>query len=69
MGVLGPDQLDIKLDFDDVRFRGGCLGLGTAGMIVMNEHTDMVAACATACGSTPTKAAASARPAAKAPAG
>ena len=44
MGVLGPDQLDIKLDFDDVRFRGGCLGLGTAGMIVMNEHTDMVAA-------------------------
>ena len=44
MGVLGPDQLDVKLDFDDVRFRGGCLGLGTAGMIVMNEHTDMVAA-------------------------
>ena len=44
MGVLGPNQLDIKLDFDDVRFRGGCLGLGTAGMIVMNEHTDMVQA-------------------------
>ncbi len=44
MGVLGPDQLDIKLDFDDVRFRGNCLGLGTAGMIVMNEHTDMVEA-------------------------
>ena len=44
MGVLGTHQLDIKLDFDDVRFRGGCLGLGTAGMIVMNEHTDMVAA-------------------------
>jgi NADH-quinone oxidoreductase subunit F len=44
MGVLGPNQLDIKLDFDDVRFRGGCLGLGTAGMIVMNEHTDMVRA-------------------------
>ena len=44
MGVLGPNQLDIKLDFDDVRFRGGCLGLGTAGMIVMNEHTDMVEA-------------------------
>jgi NADH-quinone oxidoreductase subunit F len=43
MGVLGKNQLDIKLDFDDVRFRGGCLGLGTAGMIVMNEHTDMVA--------------------------
>lgn len=44
MGVLSADQLDIKLDFDDVRFRGGCLGLGTAGMIVMNEHTDMVRA-------------------------
>lgn len=44
MGVLGPDQLDIRLDFDDVRFRGGCLGLGTAGMIVMNEHTNMVKA-------------------------
>lgn len=42
MGVLGTNQLDIKLDFDDVRFRGGCLGLGTAGMIIMNEHTDMV---------------------------
>ncbi len=44
MGVLGTNQLDIKLDFDDVRFHGGCLGLGTAGMIVMNEHTDMVRA-------------------------
>ena len=44
MGVLGPNELDIKLDFDDVRFRGGCLGLGTAGMIIMNEHTNMVEA-------------------------
>src|SRR5580658_1951367 len=44
MGVLGPNQLDIKLDFDDVRFRGGCLGLGTAGMIVMNDKTDIVRA-------------------------
>ena len=44
MGVLGPEQLDIRLDFDDVRFRGGCLGLGTAGMIVMNEHTNMIEA-------------------------
>src|SRR6202167_4839552 len=44
MGVLGPNELDIKLDFDDVRFRGNCLGLGTAGLIVMNEHTDMVRA-------------------------
>jgi NADH-quinone oxidoreductase subunit F len=44
MGVLGTNQLDVKLDFDDVRFRGGCLGLGTAGMIVMNDKTDMVKA-------------------------
>jgi NADH-quinone oxidoreductase subunit F len=44
MGVLGANELDIKLDFDDVRFRGGCLGLGTAGMIVMNDKTDMVLA-------------------------
>lgn len=44
MGVLGPNELEVKLDFDDVRFRGGCLGLGTAGMIVLNEHTNMVAA-------------------------
>ena len=44
MGVLGEDQLDVKLDFDDVRFRGNCLGLGTAGMIVMNDKTDMVRA-------------------------
>jgi len=42
MGVLGPHELDIRLDFDDVRIRGGCLGLGTAGMIVMNEHVNMV---------------------------
>ncbi|HRK32776.1 MAG TPA: SLBB domain-containing protein, partial [Tepidisphaeraceae bacterium] len=40
MGVLAQHQLDVKLDFDDVRFRGGCLGLGTAGLIVMNEHTN-----------------------------
>src|SRR5256714_10915096 len=39
MGVLGPDQLDIKLDFDDVRFRGGGLGLGTAGHIVLEQAT------------------------------
>jgi len=44
MGVLSANELDIRLDFDDVRFRGGCLGLGTAGLIVMNEHTDMVKA-------------------------
>jgi len=42
MGVLGRNQLDVRLDFDDVRLRGHCLGLGTAGMIVLNEHANMV---------------------------
>jgi NADH-quinone oxidoreductase subunit F len=42
MGVLGPDQLDAELDFD-VGKRYQCLGLGTAGVIVMDEDTDMVA--------------------------
>ena len=69
MGVLGPNQLDIKLDFDDVRFRGGCLGLGTAGMIVMNEHTDMVAALRNCVRFYAHESAASARRAARAPAG
>ena len=42
MGVLGPDQYDAELDFDIGRTYG-CLGLGTAGVIVMDEDTDMVA--------------------------
>ena len=42
MGVLGPNQLDIKLDFDDVRFRGGCLGLGTAGQRAMVDDEGVV---------------------------
>jgi NADH-quinone oxidoreductase subunit F len=41
MGVLGPDQYDAKLDFDVGR-NHNCLGLGTAGVIVMDEDTDMV---------------------------
>src|SRR5207253_1714721 len=46
MGVLGPNQLDIKLDFDDVRFRGGCLGLGTAWATrtFINKYYDEFAA-------------------------
>jgi NADH-quinone oxidoreductase subunit F len=44
MGVLGPNQLDIKLDFDDVRFRGGGHGHGTPGKNVKKEHTHKVAA-------------------------
>jgi NADH-quinone oxidoreductase subunit F len=42
MGVLGTDQYDAVLDFD-VGKKYGCLGLGTAGIIVMDEDTDMVA--------------------------
>jgi NADH-quinone oxidoreductase subunit F len=42
MGVLGPDQFDAELDFD-IGKKYGCLGLGTAGVIVMDEDTDMVA--------------------------
>ncbi|MAE66843.1 MAG: NADH-quinone oxidoreductase subunit NuoF [Phycisphaeraceae bacterium] len=41
MGVLGTDQYDAVLDFD-VGKKYGCLGLGTAGVIVMDEDTDMV---------------------------
>ena len=42
MGVLGPDQYDAELDFD-IGKKYECLGLGTAGVIVMDETTDMVA--------------------------
>lgn len=42
MGVLGPDQYEAELDFD-IGKKYGCLGLGTAGVIVMDEDTDMVA--------------------------
>ncbi len=34
------DELDCKLDFDDVR-RYGMLGLGTAALVVINEDTDI----------------------------
>lgn len=43
MGVLGPDELDCPMDFDGPRERG-CMGLGTAGVIVMDEDTCMVTA-------------------------
>ncbi len=42
MGILGTDQYEAELDFD-VGKKYGCLGLGTAGVIVMDEDTDMVA--------------------------
>lgn len=42
MGVLGTDEYDAELDFD-IGKKHNCLGLGTAGVIVMDEDTDMVA--------------------------
>ena len=42
MGVLGTDQYEAELDFDIGR-NYNCLGIGTAGVIVMDEDTDMVA--------------------------
>lgn len=42
MGILGTDQYEAELDFD-IGKKYGCLGLGTAGVIVMDEDTDMVA--------------------------
>ena len=41
MGVLGTDQYDAELDFDIGR-KYNVLGLGTAGVIVMNDKTDLV---------------------------
>ena len=42
MVILGTDQYDTELDFD-VGKKAQCLGLGTAGVIVMDETADMVA--------------------------
>ena len=43
MGVLTADELDCPLDFEGPA-QHGCLGLGTAGVIVMDEDTCMVTA-------------------------
>ena len=43
MGFLSADQFDAELDFDIGR-KYGVLGLGTAGVIVMDEDTDIIAA-------------------------
>jgi NADH-quinone oxidoreductase subunit F len=43
MGFLSTDQFDAELDFDIGR-RYGVLGLGTAGVIVMDEDTSIVTA-------------------------
>ncbi len=41
MGILSADELDTKLDFEDIR-KPGCLGLGTAAVTVMDDHTSMI---------------------------
>jgi NADH-quinone oxidoreductase subunit F len=41
MGVLSADEVDVKLDFEDIK-RTGCLGLGTAALTVMDDQTSMV---------------------------
>jgi NADH-quinone oxidoreductase subunit F len=41
MGLLSAAELDIKLDFDDVR-KVGCLGLGTAAVTVIDDTTPIV---------------------------
>jgi NADH-quinone oxidoreductase subunit F len=41
MGIMSGDELDTKLDFEDVR-KPGCLGLGTAAVTVIDDHTPIV---------------------------
>ncbi len=41
MGVMSADEMDVKLDFEDIK-KTGCLGLGTAAVTVMDDQTSMV---------------------------
>ncbi len=41
MGFLSPNELDIPLDFNGPG-KAGCLGLGTAALIVIDDETSMV---------------------------
>ncbi|MEX2027658.1 MAG: NADH-ubiquinone oxidoreductase-F iron-sulfur binding region domain-containing protein, partial [Pirellulaceae bacterium] len=41
MGFLSADELDTRLDFNGP-LAVGCLGLGTAGVVVIDDHTSMV---------------------------
>jgi NADH-quinone oxidoreductase subunit F len=41
MGLMSAAELDVKLDFEDIR-KTGCLGLGTAAVTVMDDHTSLV---------------------------
>lgn len=40
-GFLTADEMDVPLDFSGP-VKAGCLGLGTAGLIVIDDHTNMV---------------------------
>jgi len=48
MGFLSADELDIPLDFAGPG-KAGCLGLGTAALIVIDDQTSMVEALANNC--------------------
>jgi len=41
MGLLASHELDVPLDFESLR-QPGCLGLGTAAVTVMDDHTSIV---------------------------
>jgi NADH:ubiquinone oxidoreductase subunit F (NADH-binding) len=41
MGLLSAEELDTPLDFESLR-KPGCLGLGTAAVTVIDDHTSIV---------------------------
>jgi len=41
MGLLTKDELDVPLDFEEIR-KTGCLGLGTAAVTVLDETTRII---------------------------
>lgn len=41
MGILSDDELDVRLDFEDIR-KTGCLGLGTAALTVLDDQTRII---------------------------
>ncbi len=41
MGLLSASEFDVPLDFEEIR-KPGCLGLGTAAVIIMDETTSMI---------------------------
>lgn len=64
--TFAEDHLDMPLDFDSLKKAGAMIGSG--GLVVMDDSTCMVEVARFSCTSLRTKAAASACPAAKAPA-